>query len=350
MSGKAVSRLDRLRASLDERLLVTSLVNVRYLTGLDSSNAALVVDPDGPTRLYTDFRYIEVAEAVPDVEALLAKRSLMVDLAGRLEGTLAFEADVLPYSQAQILGAAGLELHPVTGKVEALRAVKDEDEIERVRRTSVAAERAFEALTAETWIGRSERELAWRLRELLHAHGIDHLAFETAVVSGTNGSKPHGEPGHDIVVPRSLVTVDWGGSLDGYCSDCTRTLETGELPQKLRELYDVCLEAQLAAVDGIEPGMSGVEADRLARDVIEQAGYGDNFGHGLGHGVGMLVHEAPRLASESTDTLEPGHVITIEPGIYVPGLGGVRIEDLAVVRESGIELLTSFPKDLIAAA
>jgi Xaa-Pro aminopeptidase len=345
-----MTRLDTLRASLDERLLVTSLVNIRYLTGFDSSNAGLLVDPHGPTKLYTDFRYIELAESVPHVEAVLTKRSLMVDLARRLKGKLAFEADVLPYSQVQVLGARGLDLHPATGKVEALRALKDEDEIKRIRRTSIAAERAFEALTAETWIGRSERELAWRLRELLHAHGIDHLAFETAVVTGTNGSRPHGEPSDAIVEPRSLVTVDWGGSLDGYCSDCTRTLETGDLPKELRAIYDVCLEAQRTAVDGIEPGMSGVEADRLARDVIEKAGYGDNFGHGLGHGVGMFVHEAPRLSSESTDTLEPGHAITIEPGIYVPGLGGVRIEDLAVVRESGIELLTSFPKDLIAAA
>ena len=144
-----------------------------------------------------------------------------------------------------------------------------------------------------------------------------------------------------------LVTVDWGARLDGYCSDCTRTLSTGEIPAKLREIYDVCLEAQLAAVDGIEPGMTGVEADGIARKVIEDAGYGEEFGHGLGHGVGVAIHEAPRLSVESSDTLEIGNVITIEPGIYLPGVGGVRIEDLAVVREDGVELLTSFPKELI---
>jgi Xaa-Pro aminopeptidase len=345
-----VTRLDRLRAGLDRRLLVTNLINIRYLTGFDSSNAGLLVDPKGPSKLYTDFRYIEAAEAVPGVEAVLTRRSLMVDLAKRLKGSLAFEADILPYSQVDTLGSGGLELVPVTGKVEALRAIKDDEEIGLIRRAALAADRAFEALTAETWVGRSERELAWRLRQLLHAHGVDHLSFDTAIASGPNGSKPHGEPGDDLIEPRTLVTADWGARLDGYCSDCTRTLETGQIPKRLRAIYDVCLEAQLKAVDEIESGMSGVEADKIARAVIDKAGYGDNFGHGLGHGVGMFVHEAPRLSTESADTLEPGQVITIEPGIYLPGIGGVRIEDLAVVRDHGLETLTRFPKELVAVA
>jgi Xaa-Pro aminopeptidase len=341
------SRLERLQASLKQRLLVTNLVNIRWLTGFETSNAALLVDPRGPAKLFTDFRYIEGAQALHGVEAVLAKRSLMVDLATRLRGKIGFEADILPWSQVQALGSEGLDLVPTTGVVEALRAVKDADEIAAIARSARAAERAFEALTAETWIGRSERELAWRLRTLMHAHGVDHLGFDTAVAAGANGSKPHGEPDDTIVETRMLVTVDWGARLDGYCSDCTRTLSTGGIPAKLREIYDVCLEAQLAAVDGIRPGMTGVEADGLARNVIADAGHGDAFGHGLGHGVGVAIHEAPRLSVESSDTLEVGNVITIEPGIYLPGLGGVRIEDLAVVREDGAELLTTFPKDLI---
>ncbi len=349
-AAAATARLDRLRSSLEQRLLVTSLANIRYLTGFETSNGALLVDPKGSVQLFTDFRYLESAEAVPGVEAVLARRSLMLDLAERLKGKLAFEADVLPFSQVQTLGAGRLDLVPVTGIVEALRAVKDEDEIAKIGRAALAAERAFEALTAETWVGRSERELAWRLRQLLHAHGVDHLSFDTAIASGTNGSKPHGEPADDIVEARMLVTADWGARLDGYCSDCTRTLSTGALPPVLREIYAVCLEAQLAAVDGIRPGMTGVEADALSREVIAAAGYGDNFGHGLGHGVGIFIHEAPRLSVESSDTIEVGNVITIEPGIYLPGIGGVRIEDLAVVREHGVELLTSFPKDLITVA
>ena len=315
------TRIERLQASLRQRLLVTNLVNIRWLTGFETSNAALLVDPKGTAKLFTDFRYIEGAEAIPGVEAVLAKRSLMVDLSKRLRGKIGFEADILPWTQVQTLGAHGLDLVPTSGTVEAL--------------------------TAETWVGRSERELAWRLRTLIHAHGVDHLGFDTHVAAGTNGSRPHGEPDDSIVETRMLVTVDWGASLEGYRSDCTRTLSTGELPQMLREIYDVCLESQLAAVDGIKPGMTGVEADGIARKVIAAAGYGENFGHGLGHGVGVDIHEAPRLSVESPDTLEVGNVITIEPGIYLPGVGGVRIEDLAVVREDGLELLTSFRKDLV---
>ena len=341
-----MSRLDLLRARLEQPLLVTSGVNIRYLTGFDSSNAGLLVDPDRPVRLFTDFRYLEEAQAVEGVEVELTRGSLLRDLAGRLGGRISFEADVVPYAQVEVLGSGRVEPVPTAGIVDALRAVKDEAEIGRIRRAALAAERAFEALTAETWVGHSERELAWRFRQLLHAHGIDELAFDTAVAAGANGSKPHAEPSDHLVEARTLVTVDWGARLDGYCSDCTRTLATGELPRGLRRIYDVCLEAQLVAVAGIKPGMTGVEADRLARDVIEAAGYGDSFGHGLGHGVGLLVHEAPRLSTESTDTLQVGHVVTVEPGIYLPGVGGVRIEDLAVVREHGLELLTAFPKDL----
>jgi Xaa-Pro aminopeptidase len=340
------ARLDALRARLDEPLLVTNPVNVEYLTGFASSNAALLVEHGKQAKLFTDFRYILDARKVPGVKAELAKRSLMLDLAERLEGRLGFEADVLPFTQVQTLGSKGLDLVPTTGIVEGLRAVKDEGEIAKIRRAARAADHAFHALTAETWVGHTERELAWRLRTLMHAHGVDHLSFETAILTGANGAKPHADPGDLLVETKTLVVADWGARLDGYCSDCTRTLATGPLPSELRRAYDVCLEAQVAAVEGIRPGMTGVEADRIARDVIEAAGFGDNFGHGLGHGVGVEIHEAPRLSTESSDTLEVGNVITIEPGIYLPGVGGVRIEDLAVVRQYGVEVLTSFPKEL----
>ena len=343
------TRIQRLQAQLEEPLLVTDLVNVAYLTGFESSNAALLLAPGRRPRLFTDSRYFEVAQAVPGVRAELVKRAVIGALAEKLEGRLGFEAHALPYAQFEQLGAGELELVPRTGLVEALRAVKDEDEITAIRHAALAAERAFEALTAETWIGHSERELAWRLRQLMHAHGVDHLSFDTLVLTGTNGSRPHGEPGDTIVDSGTLVTVDWGARLEGYCSDCTRTLATGAIPRELQRAYDACLEAQLAAVEGIKPGMTGAEADKLARDVITSAGFGGNFGHGLGHGVGMAIHETPRLSADSQDVLAVGHVLTIEPGIYLPGIGGMRIEDLAVVREDGVELLTSFPKDLITA-
>ncbi|HZQ04455.1 MAG TPA: Xaa-Pro peptidase family protein [Gaiellaceae bacterium] len=341
-----MSRIEALRERLTDRLLVTDLVNVLYLTGFDSSNAALLVDPDGTTRLYTDFRYLEAAQAVPDVEAVQTRRAVIRDLAERLSGRIVFEASALPYAHYELLRAGGLELVPADGTVEELRAVKDDDELDRIRRAALAADRAFEALTAEAWAGRSERELAWRLHQLLHAHGADTIAFDPLIAAGPNGSKPHTDATDRIVPERTLVVADWGAKLDGYCSDCTRTPATGDLPRELRRAYDACLEAQLAAVDGIRPGMTGAEADRLARDVLERWGYGARFGHGLGHGVGLAVHEAPRLSPESEDVLRAGNVITIEPGVYLPGLGGVRIEDLAILRDDGVELLTSFPKEL----
>jgi Xaa-Pro aminopeptidase len=347
MSAAATARIERLAAQLDERLLVTNLVNVRYLTGFDATNAALLVEPSGGATLYTDFRYIEAADAVEGVEAEQTKRALLADLARRLEGVVAFEADVLPYAQVETLRAGGLELVPSSGVVEALRAVKDAGEIEKTGRAARAAERAFEALTAETWVGRSEKELAWRLRQLMHAHGVDELSFDTAIAAGANASKPHAAPGEAIVGEHTLVVADFGARVDGYCSDCTRTLSTGKnLSRELRRAYDVCLEAQLAACEGIRPGMSGHEADAVARSVITEAGYAEEFGHGLGHGVGLAIHERPRLAPESEDVLEPANIVTIEPGIYLPGVGGVRIEDIAVVREGGVQLLTSFPKEL----
>jgi Xaa-Pro aminopeptidase len=341
------SRLQALAHRLDAPLLVTSLVNVRYLTGFDSSNAAVLVTPGGEATLYTDFRYIEAAHEVDGVHVTLTRRSLLGDIAGELPQRLQFEAAALPYAQWQLLNGAGLDLEPTTGVVEELRSVKDEEELQAIRRAARVADRAFEALTAETFVGRTEKELAWRLQELMHAHGADDMSFEPIVASGPNGARPHADPENRLVETRTLVVVDFGAKVDGYCSDCTRTVSTGALPDRLRRAYDVCLAAQEAAVAGIRPTLTGFEADRIARSIIDSEGFGGEFGHGLGHGVGLDVHEAPRLSTESEDTLQTGNVVTVEPGIYLEGLGGVRIEDLVVVTDEGVELLTSFPKTLI---
>jgi Xaa-Pro aminopeptidase len=343
-----VTRLESLAGQLDTPLLVTNLVNVFYLTGFESSNAALLVRPGGEATLYTDFRYIETANELTGVEVVMAKRNLMADLGERLSGKVQFEADVLPYLEWERLSAGKAQLVSTSGIVDAVRAVKDDEEVAKLRKAARIADRALEALTAETWVGRTEKQLAWRLQELVHAHGADGLSFESIVASGPNGALPHATPTDDLVEKNTIDTIDWGVRADGYCSDCTRTFSTGGvLPEQLREIYDVCFAAQKAAVAGIKAGLSGVEADAIARDPIEAAGYGANFGHGLGHGVGLMVHEAPRLSTESTDTLAVGNCVTIEPGIYLPGLGGVRIEDLGIVREDGVDVLTSFPKELI---
>jgi Xaa-Pro aminopeptidase len=339
-------RVERLQERLEEPLIVTTPANVVYLTGFESSNAALVVDVER-VRLYADFRYAQAAQAVEGVEFVETARSLIADLGQTLSGRVGFESGHLTYDRFEVLRDLGLELVPRSGQVEALRAIKGEDEVDRIRQAAQIADRAIEALAKEPFVGRSEREIAWRLQELLHAHGADGLAFESIVASGPSGAKPHGRPTDRIVQRDELVTVDWGARAGGYVSDCTRTFATGRPPDELARVYEVVREAQAAAVAAIRPGMTGREADAIARDPIAEAGYGEFFGHGLGHGLGMDVHEVPGVRPESEDVLEPGMVVTVEPGIYVPGSGGVRIEDLCVVREDGLEVLSSFRKDLV---
>jgi Xaa-Pro aminopeptidase len=341
------ARLESLASQLELPLLVTNLTNVFYLTGFDSSNAALLVEPGGSATLYTDFRYAESARETPDVEVQITKRAMMSDVGERITGRVQFEADVLPYLEWERLAAGGADLVATHGLVDAVRAVKDDEEIAKLRKACRIADRALEALTAETWVGRTEKEIAGRLRELEYAHGAEGQAFDSIVASGPNGALPHAHPTDRVIERGTLVTVDWGVRVDGYYSDCTRTFSTGRLPPRLREIYALCLEAQKRAVANIKAGLTGVEADALARDPITDAGYGEHFGHGLGHGAGLDVHEAPRLSTESTDTLEAGHCVTVEPGIYLSGEGGVRIEDLGIVRDDGLDVLTSFPKDLI---
>src|SRR5437763_872901 len=219
--GRMTKRLESLSAQLKAPLLVTNLTNVFYLTGFESSNAALLVQPRGGATLYTDFRYVEAARSVPGVEVQLTKRTMMADLGERLKGRVQFEADALPYLEWERLGAGGATLVPTHGLVDGVRAVKEDEEIGKLRKAARVADRGFEALTAETFIGRSEKEIAWRLRELLHAHGADELAFDSIVASGPNGARPHAHPTERIVERGTLVTVDWGVRIDGYCTDCT---------------------------------------------------------------------------------------------------------------------------------
>ncbi len=342
-----MNRAGRLQASLAEPLIVSDLVNVRYLVGFDSSNTALVLEPER-VRLFSDFRYAELGRSIEGVEFVETKRSLYAALAELLEGRHGFEADDLTYGKWETLSAGGLELVPRLGLVEALRAVKDEAELEAVRRAAALTSEAYARFAEEKFVGRTERDLAWRLDELFHELGAEAPAFETIVAAGPNSARPHSRPSDRVVGAGETVVVDSGVKLDGYCSDCTRTFATGPLPERLQEAYAVCLEAQLAGLAAVRVGATGIEVDAAARRVIEDAGFGEAFGHGLGHGVGLDVHEAPRLARESGDTLVTGNVVTVEPGIYLEGLGGIRIEDLVIVGEDGPEVLTGFTKDLLS--
>jgi len=341
------SRIERLRGLLEEPLLVTNLVNVLYLTGFDSSNAALLVEPDG-ARLFTDFRYIESARAVEGVEAVQTKRSLIGWLAENLTGRVGFEANVLPFSFTEQLRTAGLDLVPRTGLVEQLRAVKDEGELDTFRRACAITDRMFERLVGEVpFVGRRERDVAWDITRLYHEEGADEPAFEAIVGSGPTGARPHARAGDKIIEPGELVVIDTGANVDGYVSDYTRTLATGELDGEMREAYDVVLAAQQAGLDAIRAGESGIDVDAAARGVIEDSAFAGTFGHGLGHGLGLDVHEAPRLSTESPDTLAAGNVVTVEPGVYLESRFGIRIEDDVIVTEDGIENPVRFTKELV---
>ncbi|HEU0303618.1 MAG TPA: Xaa-Pro peptidase family protein [Gaiellaceae bacterium] len=338
-------RVERLQAALEEPLLVSSSVNVRYLCGLDSTNAAMLVEPDR-VRLFTDFRYAERARAIRDVEAVETRRNLYADLAERLSGRIGFEAEAVSYARYETLAAGGADLVSRRGLVERLREVKDSAELAAVRRSASILSDAFAQLAGEPFVGRSERELVWRITELMHEGGADEAAF-AAVVAGEAGASPHAAPGDRRIEVGETVVVDAGCRVNGYCSDCTRTFATGQLPAELDEAYAVTLRAQLAALEAVVPGADGKAVDRVARSIIEEAGLGDRFGHGLGHGVGLEVHEAPWLNPELESTLAAANVVTVEPGVYLPGLGGIRIEDLVIVTDDGPEVLTGFTKELV---
>jgi Xaa-Pro aminopeptidase len=338
-------RIERLRRKLEEPLLVTATANVRYLTGFVSSNVSLLVDSER-VLLFTDFRYAEAARQVPHVEFIETRRETIQHMGELLSGRFGFESTHLTYRSYEILRDGGLELVPRVGLVEGLRAVKDDDELERIRRAAAITDAAYERLAEERFVGRTERELAWRMDELFHELGADEPAFETIVAAGPNSARPHADPGDRVIEAGTTIVIDAGASLAGYCSDCTRTFASGPLPDELRQAYDVCLEAQLKGVEAARAGTEAKRTDAAARDLIAAAGFGEQFGHGLGHGVGIDVHEAPRVAASSTDTLAANNVVTIEPGIYLEGLGGIRIEDLVVVTEGEPEVLSSFRKEL----
>jgi Xaa-Pro aminopeptidase len=342
------TRLTRLADRLDQPLLVTEPTNVRYLTGFASSNAALLVERDR-VRLFTDFRYWSAAQDVAGVEPVMTKRNLIAELAEALSGRIGFER-TLQYGLYETLRDGGLDLVPTSGLVEGLRAVKDEEELQTMRRACAITDRVFERLTEVRFVGRTEQEVAWDLAELFHEEGGQGLAFESIIGSGPTGSRPHARAGDRTIGAGELVVIDAGCTVDGYASDCTRTFATGPLDGEAKEAYETVLLAQQRALDGIRAGVTGVEADALARSAIDESPFKGAMGHGLGHGLGLDVHERPRLSTESTDTLEPGNVVTVEPGVYLDGRFGVRIENDVVVTEDGVESLTGFRRDLIEVA
>jgi Xaa-Pro aminopeptidase len=345
-------RGDRLEQLLGERrldrMLVTNLLNVRYLTGFTGTNGACVCGP-GVRLFFTDFRYTERAAAeVEGWETITAAGDWLGSIAAHLEGKVGFEDDQMSVRTLEKLKeklAEGTEMVPAGGTVEQLRRVKDELELRAIAEASKLADSVWEWTIERGLAGRTERDVARAAEARIRELGAEP-SFPAIVAAGPNGALPHAEPGEREIGRGELVVFDMGAKVDGYCSDGTRTYATGDPGEEGRTVYATVLEAQLAALDAVRPGARGEDVDAVARKVIEAAGYGDHFGHGLGHGVGLEVHEAPRLSPRSDDILAPGEVVTVEPGVYLPGKLGVRIEDFVVVREGVYRNLSSLPKEL----
>jgi Xaa-Pro aminopeptidase len=351
------SRQDRLLGALTERgldaLVVTDLANVRYLTGYVGSNGIAVIGTNGRL-LLTDSRYaVSARDQVHGAEVVVGKRDLLSDVAAAAPGAagggrIGVEAESLTLARHETLREHldGIVTEPTRGLVEEFRIVKDADELQAMREAAAVVDRALERILAEGIVGRSEREVAFALHAAMLDEGAEEPSFPTIVAAGPRGARPHAVPGPEPIPRDTLVVLDLGAVVRGYCSDMTRTVATGALPARLEEIYRACLVAQEAAVAAARAGMSAAELDAVARERIAEAGFGEHFGHGLGHGVGLKIHERPGVRPESGEGLRTGMTLTIEPGIYLEGLGGVRIEDLVAIGEDGCEVLSGAPKDL----
>jgi Xaa-Pro aminopeptidase len=347
------TRAERLEERLAERgldaLVVTNLVNVRYLTGYTGSNGVAVVGP-GLRLFFTDFRYLtQAAEEVPSFERVQGQRDLLGDVAERLSGRVGFEDATLSVRKHERLrGLVGgrAELVPAGDLVEKLRAVKEPAEAKAIGAAAALADRALTEVLSRGLGGRTEHEVAVDLEHAMRVLGAEAPSFPSIVASGAHGALPHAQPRREPIATGVLVTIDWGAVLDGYCSDCTRTYATGPLDDDVAAGYELVRAVQERSVEAVRAGAEGKAVDTLGREEIAAAGHGEHYGHGLGHGVGLEVHEGPTLSPRSKDTLAPGNVVTVEPGVYVPGRFGVRIEDLVVVTDDGCDVLSSLPKSL----
>lgn len=349
------ARLEALRQGSAERgieaMLVSRPENIRYLSGFNGSAGFLLISRE-KALLVTDFRYIEQAQRqAPGYEVVRIGGELAARLPELLHSLgvarLGFEAAHMTFAAYGRLDKARGEsaaLVPQEGLVESLRTVKNEAELDALSRACALADAAFSHIAGLLRPGMTEKQAAWEVEKFMRENGADALAFDTIVASGPNAALPHHHPGDRAIQEGEPIIFDLGAKVDGYCSDLSRTLCLGEPDGRFTRVYDLVLGAQLVALNTIQGGMTGMEADRLARTVIEQAGHGEAFGHGLGHGVGLEIHEGPRLGPSSTDNLADGMTFTVEPGVYLSGWGGVRIEDTVALREGKPARLTHSPK------
>ncbi len=360
-------RAERLAAAARERgldlLLVSHLVNVRWLTGFTGSNGLAILgsgQADTTGIFLTDFRY--VTQVSEQVSPLWDRRQATQELLGpalgehfpdwdgaQLARTGFDDRNVTVAGLERIRAAIGdrTELVPAGGLVEDLREIKEAAEVTRIREAAHLADHALTEVLGRGLAGRTEAQVALDLEVEIRRHGAEAISFPPIVAGGAHGALPHAVPRASVIEPGTLVTIDWGAQLEGYCSDCTRTFAAGGEPgDEERGVYELVLQAQEAALAAVRPGPTGKEVDAVARRIIDAAGHAEHFGHGLGHGVGLEIHEGPRLSRLGETALAGGMVVTVEPGVYVPGRCGVRIEDLVVVTDDGSDVLNTLPKDL----
>lgn len=344
----------KIQETQTEALLIHSGTNRRYISGFTGSSGAVVVLPQ-KAYFITDFRYLEQAkEQAPHFELVDGTSGLWQAVAqicqeNRLE-SLNFEADYLSFSQHAALQEAvgNVTLDATSGWIEKFRYIKDANELALIRQAAFIADQAFEGILQVMRPGLSEREISLRLEMMMREMGATSSSFDMIVASGVRSALPHGVASEKILEKGDLVTLDFGALYEGYCSDLTRTVVLGKPNSQQKEIYDIVLEAGKRTISALRAGMTGKEADACARDYISEHGYGEAFGHSTGHGIGLEIHENPRLAKTSEEILEKDMVVTVEPGIYLPGFGGVRIEDDVRITENGCEVLTHSPKELIS--
>ncbi|GAJ42490.1 putative Xaa-Pro dipeptidase/Xaa-Pro aminopeptidase [Parageobacillus thermoglucosidasius NBRC 107763] len=351
-----MGKLEKLRALFAEYdidgMLVTNPYNRRYITGFTGTAGVAVISQDKAVFI-TDFRYIEQAsKQVQGFEIVKHTGPIVEEVAKQVARLhiqkLGFEQEDVSYATFKAYEqAVNAELVPTSLVVEKLRLIKSESEIKILKEAAAIADAAFEHILSFIRPGVKEIEVANELEFFMRKQGATSSSFDTIVASGYRSALPHGVATDKVIEKGELVTLDFGAYYNGYCSDITRTVAVGEISDELKTIYNIVLEAQLRGMKGIKPGMTGKEADALTRDYITEKGYGDYFGHSTGHGIGLEIHEGPTLSARSDVVLAPGMVVTVEPGIYIPGLGGVRIEDDTVVTENGNEALTHSPKELI---
>ncbi len=353
--------LTLIREAKVDALLVTGVSNVSYLTGFSGDSSALLIGPSVRV-LISDSRYqTQIAEECPGLEADIRTQKtkphdqMATVVAKARPGKLAIESHIVTLHELGKVKDAiektdagkSIEILPLAETVEKLRQIKDDDEITETRRAIRIAERAFVAMKATLTDDLTERQAAHELEHTMRRLGADRSAFEPIIAVGDRSALPHYRAGDRKIGESTFLLVDWGAALpSGYRSDLTRVLATGTVPLQLQELHGVVLKAQLAGIAAIRPGAKLKDVDSAARRVIEEAGFGDFFGHGLGHGIGLHIHEEPRMNSVAEGELQPGNIVTVEPGIYLPRVGGVRIEDDVLVTPDGHEVLSSLPKDL----